>query len=270
MSRFRRMFLSAIVTLGVSSDIATEPPMHRAAEMTQQKTEAPIADAKSLEVLADTSIDSTVNDSVAETKLSEVLERVPDAIQQRINKAGGKVVLFEGRIRGIDQIEKLEEKTNTHLYCSTMDIEQADGVYVKELNTAYVRNDPFRPKLALHEYAHMADRTLGNISQEPGFRRIYLRAKTENPEAFKKNADREYAALTAKEFFAECFAEYYLDPISREELKKDFPQAHDHISKLEKEVREKTWKSPGQMNGQKAYCLHDSGADFKKRIKKEH
>ncbi len=239
MGKLSYMLFSGILALSVSCHDRKEVPAAAmtgrpaVVEETIMQEDGP---ARTLEVVAETALDESVDDPEAEANLSDILELVPDAIQRRMNTAGGKVMLFEGRIRDIDEIKDLEKKTNTPLYCTTKDIEKADGVYVQDLNTSYVRNDPFTPRLALHEYGHMVDHVLGDRSLEADFLSIYISSKAEHGAAFDKNAHRKYGKLTAREFFAECFAEYYLDPLSWEGLKSDFPEAHEYFRKLEKNI----------------------------------
>ena len=173
--------------------------------------------------------------------LIDVLENVPDNIQAKVNDLGGIMVIFQGDIRDTNAVKHLESM-NVEIKCDACNIDQARGVYWSKIKKAMIKEgcEDFG-KVALHEYGHMVDYLFGEVSRSDEFVDIFSISLTMHKDAFAETKDRVYASSNEKEFFAECFSEYYFSSDTREKLKTDFPGVYGFIESIERDtVRVKT------------------------------
>lgn len=169
------------------------------------------------------------------------LEKVPDMMQRIVNAKGGKVVFFDGRLTDNPELRHLSGKrAYTHINITYdrlpgLFLEYTDPESKQRIRKAFLKQNHNHYKvvgsgshrfeninLELHEYGHLFDSAMGQISKKPEFTRHCPRG------------------IDPSEFFADRFAQFYDSRISRDDLRYEHSGVYEYFIELEKKLLLKT------------------------------
>lgn len=170
-------------------------------------------------------------DQMEAAKMITRLDKLPKTMLTKINHEGIIIKLFTGKLT--------DNRTAAHLsgvvprgYVNntTWDIIPGIGggkMVLVKIGSSAKGMGHSSVNLELHELAHSIDRHLyKEIRNNPGFIKIW------NQEKKQMFPDKDYFLDYPGEYFAECFAYFYLGGEYRETLRSKAPQTYELIKKL--------------------------------------
>lgn len=206
----------------------------------------------------------TKNPSSSEViSILELLENVPDKIQQKLNDFGGKIIIHDGKYTDLEEFRHLKGKIN--LYTGRpFDDDDPRGRYDPKKKIATIKEETamlglpylFNKKgpsnatsemtcASLHETGHMfyfyclsKGLLLPRDSEKfpKDAESIYNKCKKKYLGFFKAPKIWEYGFKNNWEFFAELFSMYFFSDTSRKEFSKNIPEAYKVMDDLVKKV----------------------------------
>ncbi len=191
------------------------------------------------EVIPNYKLNVREKDQKSIDNILDILENVPDTYQKAVNDYGGTVEIFDGKITDNESMRHLKgKKIRGSEHISNWDNHQASHVPYEKKILIKQNYSHFSPciNLELHEYGHITDSALGNISYKGEFKKIF--------EDYNRNGIIEfsigskYQRDNIREFFAESFAKYYFSDKSRENLEKNYKEIYGYFNNLEKKFTE--------------------------------
>lgn len=166
------------------------------------------------------------------TAIVSRLNRLPNTMLTKINQQGIKIKLFTGRLTDNPTAKHLRGvKPRGYVGDTTWDdvpgIGGSKTVLVK-IGASQPGNNHSSVNLELHELAHSVDRYLYNeVSDNDKFLKIWKQ------EGMKLFPNRSYLTTFSEEYFAETFAMYYLNPVTKEQLKRLAPKTFEFLQVLQ-------------------------------------
>lgn len=139
------------------------------------------------------------------------LDLIPDKILSLYFEQQGRILITD--------------KDISQVYYSEYDWGNVVGIHDSIKNIIYISNSKYAIDYALiHEFGHVLDNLTGWSSMEDDFVNIFNKEK----ETFNVDSVDEHYKENEREFFAEVFQEYIINP---EKCKKSAPYAFDFIDK---------------------------------------
>lgn len=162
------------------------------------------------------------------------LEKVPDQMQQIINKEG-KVIFFNGMLKELPEFEETEGPKQR--WKNQKAWEKSNAAYDHNTRSMFLGvegdyNKP-EPQDALHEYGHLIDFLGGKA--------IYGYALNHRHEIidiheFDKGRLDDYQKESIHEYVAETFRMYYESEDTRKDLEENFPERFKWAESIEDKV----------------------------------
>jgi len=116
-------------------------------------------------------------------------------------------------------------------------LKRYEGFYEEEPIRKIVIKKGEPASTVLHEYGHFVDFSLTGttLSRSGKWQEIFKVSKTHKSFFFLNRIRWVFGLyyMNSKEFFAECFARYYLSVFYRNYLRNNFPEAHEYLKRLE-------------------------------------
>jgi|SRR3989338_5501008 len=148
-------------------------------------------------------------------------EKVPDRIQDALNRAGGRIVIFDGDITDNPELKEYKgmKLPNTGLSYGII-----DGKYLQKKAFVRQRIERYTGSISpvLHEIGHMVDEVFDYPSESESFRNAMKPVK-----GFYEGVKEPW------QVWAEGFARYYYSPGSNADMKKKFPGLHSYFADFE-------------------------------------
>ncbi|KAA9021687.1 anthrax toxin lethal factor-related metalloendopeptidase [Niallia endozanthoxylica] len=159
------------------------------------------------------------------------IDRLPLSLLEKVHKEGIIIQLFNGKLTETKAAAHLENMVpRGYVQKTTWDEIPGMGggkVVLVKIGASHKGKGHGSVNLELHELAHSVDRLVYNELRD---RQSYL--EIWNLEKGNMFPDKKYYLLYPEEYFAECFAFYYLGGQYREELKRKAPLTYQYIKNL--------------------------------------
>lgn len=159
------------------------------------------------------------------------IENLPSSLLNKIDQAGIKIKLFTGKLTD-NRIASYLKGVVPKGYATGKTWDEVPGMGGKKIVFVKIgRSDKGMGhgsvNLELHELAHSVDR---HVFQGIRFNPLFLSIwEKEKDHLFPNN---KYMTVYPEEYFAECFALYYLSEETRSQLKKGAPETYEFIGTL--------------------------------------
>lgn len=163
----------------------------------------------------------------------DILENVPDCVQERANELGYKVLIVRWPKKDSDSRDKIRP-WNWPRGTTWNDLPgwYSPGKKAVVIRLPYSRYDHGSISLELHEYGHMINDAFDFPAFEQPFLDVFETSKKKKEHVFFRRI-MDHEAKKADEFFAECFAKYYFSDRPRHDLREHFPEACEYFRQFE-------------------------------------
>ena len=218
---FSTIVISSKLSLGLSQE-----PNYAILEDTRNKEE--INTEVDFEEVEDTTI---LNDDIDYSKYIEIEGHVEESTVNYLNE---KLNLIPQRILdkyfGDEGKILITDKNISDTYYSDYDFGHVIGIHDAKKNIIYISNSEYAIDNALiHEFGHVLDSISGWKSMENYFKEIFEKEK----ESFEVYSVDNHYKKNEREFFAEVFQQYILDPDS---CKESAPMSYSFVEVMIKSI----------------------------------
>lgn len=227
---FRKLAAGALVLACMAMPARTEAPCGRVYSQME-----PVGLYSTTSVMLNYRIEGNPDGRVVQ-KILDSLENIPDAIQEKFNRAGGTVVIVDRIPFDADDIKEFKDSWKILQLADEKDIDawlgiKIAGYYKRKTKEAFVDYEKIGPAgTAVHEVGHGVDRLFGKFSESKEF--AYAGCAAYAP-AVKCDGT---PLMDASQEFAYGFQSFYASGNTRLMMKKRNPELYFYFLDLEKKL----------------------------------